>query len=154
MLTTHKISADFYDDNFELIAIHSSLEDYAMAYAINSTCGLHLKRMNNDLQINESHTFSVFDWEDDINDMYWTLISNTCVVEEVVPSEGFFENRTSLRTFHLMEERKEVDFFLKIDMSDEPLIDEKSKAINRIPKVITAYPIETKTLKSKRNLIF
>ena len=154
MLTTHKISADFYDDSFRLIAIHSDLEDYAIAYAINSSCGLFLKRMEKDLCFEENASFAVFDWDDELNDLYWTLISNKCVVEEVIPSGGLFGNNTSVRTDHLVKERKEVDYFLKVDASDEPLIEQKVRLINKISQVITAYPLDTQTLKSKRNLIF
>ncbi|MBO0321119.1 IPExxxVDY family protein [Muricauda sp. CAU 1633] len=154
MLTTHKISADFYDDSFKLIAIHSNLEDYAMTYAINANCGLHLKRMAKDLHLDENLLFSVFDWDDEMNDIYWTLISNKCVVEEVIPSGGLFESNVSVRTNHLVKERKEVDYFLKVDAADESAFAQKVKSINKISKVITAYPIDTETLKSKRNLIF
>ena len=154
MLTTHKISADFYDDSFKLIAIHSDLEDYAMTYAINSNCGLHLKRMAQDLHLDENLSFSVFDWDDEMNDIYWTLVSNKCVVEEVIPSGGLFENNVSIRTIHLVVERKEVDFFLKVDAAEDAAFAQKVKSINKIAKVITAYPIDTETLKSKRNLIF
>lgn len=106
MMTTHRISADLYDDSFRLIAIHSDLEDYAMTYAINSKCGLYLKRMKIDLHLDENLSFSVFDWDDGMNDIYWTLISNKCVVEEVIPSGGLFENNVSARTDHLIKERK------------------------------------------------
>ncbi|MEC8832946.1 MAG: IPExxxVDY family protein [Bacteroidota bacterium] len=154
MLTTHKISADLYDDSFSLIAIHSDLEDYAITYAINSNCGLYLKRMKKDLCLNKDMSFSVFDWDDEMNDVYWTLISNKCEVEEVVPSDGLFGNNISRRTDHLVKERKEVDYFLKVDAADETLIIQKIKSINKISKVITAYPLDTENLKSKRNLIF
>ncbi|MBO0330792.1 IPExxxVDY family protein [[Muricauda] lutisoli] len=154
MLTTHKISADLYDDSFSLIAIHSNLEDYAITYAINSSCGLYLKRMEKDLHLDENMSFSVFDWDDEINDVYWTLISNKCEVEEEVPSVGLFGNNTSTRTDHLVKERKEVDYFLKVDAADETMFAQKIKSINQIAKVITAYPLDTQNLKSKRNLIF
>ncbi|MHA7829765.1 MAG: IPExxxVDY family protein [Flagellimonas sp.] len=154
MLTTHKISADLYDDSFSLIAIHSNLEDYAITYAINSTCGLYLKRMKKDLHLNDRMSFSVFDWDDEINDVYWTLISNKCEIEEETPSLGLFGNNISKRTDHLVKERKDVDYFLKVDVADEILFSQKIKAINRISKVITAYPLDTQNLKSKRNLIF
>nr|WP_297784250.1 IPExxxVDY family protein [uncultured Allomuricauda sp.] len=154
MLTTHKISADLYDDGFSLIAIHSDMEDYAMTYAINSACGLYLKRMRKDLHLNENMSFSVFDWDDEINDVYWTLISNKCEVEEEIPSEGLFANNMSRRTDHLVKERKEVDYFLKVDATDETMFFQKIKFINLISKVITAYPVDTQNLKSKRNLIF
>jgi hypothetical protein len=154
MLTTHKISADLYDDSFHLIAIHSDLEDYAMAYAINSHCGLYLKRMKKDLCLDENMAFSAFDWEDEMNDMYWTLIANKCETEEVMASIGLFENNVSKRIGHLVREKKEVDYFLKVDAVDETMFSEKLKTIKQIGKVITAYPLETQNLKSKRNLIF
>ncbi|MCK0161322.1 IPExxxVDY family protein [Allomuricauda sp. F6463D] len=154
MLTTHKISADLFDDSFKLIAIHSDLEDYAITYAINSTCGLFLKRMKKDLYLEGNLAFSVFDWDDEMNDVYWTLISNKCEVEEVLPSVGLFGNNVSKRTDHLVKERKEVDYFLKVDAVDETLFTEKIKSINQIANVITAYPLETDNMKSKRNLIF
>ncbi len=154
MLTTHKISADFYDDNFQLIAIHCGLEDYAVGYAINAICGLQLKRMENDLKFNQDLTFSVFEWDDELSDTYWTLISNKCTVETLIPSDGLFENRTSSRMDYLIKEHKEVDYLLKVDGGEIAMINEQVKSINRIPKVVTAYPLETQTLKSKRNLIF
>ncbi|MEX0313400.1 MAG: IPExxxVDY family protein [Allomuricauda sp.] len=153
MLTTHKISADFYDDNFQLIAIHSGLEDYAMGYAINSNCDLHLKRMKSDLQLNQNLSFSVFEWEDGLNDNYWTLVSNKCSVMEIMPPSGLFENRTSIRTDYLIKEKRDVDYFLKVDNSELP-VDQHIKSINRISKVVTAYQVDAQTLKSKRNLIF
>jgi len=154
MSTTHKISADFYDDDFQLIAIHSNLEDYAMGYAINSSCGLYLKRMKRDLHFNEDLSFSVFEWDDEMNDTYWTLISNKCTVEVDIPSDGLFGKNTSFKTDYLIKEQKEVDYFLKADTGDETILEDQIKAINKIPKVITAYTIEAQTLKSKRNLIF
>ena len=86
--------------------------------------------------------------------MYWTLISNKCEIEEETPSLGLFGNNISKRTDHLVKERKDVDYFLKVDVADEILFSQKIKAINKISKVITAYPLDTQNLKSKRNLIF
>lgn len=154
MSTTHKISVDFYDDNFQLIAIHSSLEDYAITYAINFNCGLHLRRSEKDLEVNQNLSFSTFIWDDDISDTSWVLISNKCAVEMVIPSEGLFGNNTSFSIDHLIKEQREVDYFLKIDGENEGIIQQQVKFINAISGVITAYPIETRTLKSKRNLIF
>ncbi|WP_298792476.1 IPExxxVDY family protein [uncultured Allomuricauda sp.] len=155
MLTTHKISADFYDDNFQLIAIHCGLEDYAMGYAINFICGLRLKRMKSDLELNQSLSFSMFEWEDGLSDNYWTLIANKCAIMEIMPSSGLFENSTSsIRTDYLIKEKREVDYFLKVDAGCELIIDSYVELINKIPSVITAYQVNAQTLKSKRNLIF
>jgi len=41
---------DLLDETeFSLFAIHTNLEDYALAYALNKTFGLHLKRTHEDL---------------------------------------------------------------------------------------------------------
>ena len=154
MSTTHKISADFYDDSFKLISIHSSLEDYAMTYVLNFACQLYLKRMKTDLHFDQSLSFAAFEWDDEVSDTYWSLISNKCKVEVTMPSEGFFENNTSLKTGYLIRERREVDYFLKVDTENQLMLEQHVKLINKIPKVITAYSVETTTLKSKRNLIF
>ena len=154
MSTTHKISADLYDDEFKLIAIHSGLADYAIAYAINGNCDLQLKRMANDLQMGEHLSFSIFDWDDEFSGIYWTLISNKCQVEEELPSAGFFAESTSVKNDYLIEERKEVDYFLKVDAIDGSDFHERVKTINSIANVVTAYPLEIQSLKSKRNLIF
>lgn len=153
-MTTHKISADFYDDSFKLIAIHSGLEDYAIGYAINSACGLHLKRTKADLHFEQELAFPVFDWDDELNDTYWTLISNKCAVEVTIPSVGLFQARTSSRTSYLIKEHKEADYLLKVEGGEGSTLVQKMKSINQIPKVVTAYLLETQTLKSKRNLIF
>jgi len=115
---------------------------------------LYLKRMKNDLHLEQNQSYSVFDWDDELNHMYWTLISNKCEVEEIIPSDGLFGNNVSTRTDHLIKERKEVDYFLKVDAAEENVLAQKIKAINKISKVITAYALDTETLKSKRNLIF
>lgn len=154
MSTTHKISVDLYDDSFQLIAIHSSLEDYAMTYAINRNCGLLLKRGEKDLEVDRNTSFSTFIWDDDINDTCWVLISNKCAVEMPGPSDGLFAENTSYRTNYLVKEQREVDYFLKIDGEDQSKISLQAKHINAISGVVTAYPIETQTLKSRRNLIF
>ncbi|MCL6267353.1 IPExxxVDY family protein [Flagellimonas myxillae] len=154
MLTTHRISEDFYDDNFQLIAIHSGLEDFALGYAINAACGTKLGRRESDLKFSQNITFSVYDWDDELSDTFWTLISNKCAIEETIPSDGLFQDRTSLRTEYLIKERKEVDYLLKVDGVDGPTLVQQIKSINTIAKVVTAYPLETQTLKSKRNLIF
>ena len=67
---------------------------------------------------------------------------------------GFFSNEKAISTYHLIEERKEVDYFLKVEADDTVLINEAVKKINLIPKVVTAYSLDVASLKSKTNLIF
>lgn len=153
MSATRKIIEAYYDDDFQLIAIHSGLEDFSLAYLLNRGCGLRLKRTENDLYYSENLSFSIFDWEDEINQNYWVLYSNTCE-QEIGISEGLFANDVSQKTSFLVSEQKEVDYFLKIDTDDRMIKDGVIKGINQIPNVVTAYSIDPNTLKSKNNLIF
>lgn len=150
----HKISIDFYEDSFTLIALHSSLEDYAMVYAINRCLKSNLKRSRTDLDISHNISFPIFEWKDMVNDRDWTLIVNYSIKEESMAQKGLFQNELSHTTHHLVPEHKEVDYFLKIEHDDMDVGDSIAKSILAIPGVITAYAVEPKKLKSKNNLIF
>ena len=159
MVTINKISAEFDDDSFKLIAIHCGLEGYAMAYHINNFVSLKLsRRVENKKKDEDEHdvldTFLTYEYSDEINDQYWILIENTIKEEKTNQALGLFSNEIAVNTYHLIEEWKEVDYFLKIEVEEDFLINDVVKKINMIPKVVTAYSIEVSALKSKRNLIF
>ncbi len=154
MQTTHKISEDFYEENFTLLAVHSSLEDYTLAYAINAILKTRLRRVKEDLDISDMISFPYFEWKDELNHRYWTLITNTNTIEEFPDNRGLFQNESAFARYHLIPEYKEVDYFLKIEedeMASDPLL---VKAILTIPEIITAYPVDISRLKSRHNLIF
>ena len=73
MVSVHKISTDFYEDSFDLIAIHSSLEGYALAYALNLRLKSDFRRCKKDLDISAQIKIPIFEWKDDINDRYFKL---------------------------------------------------------------------------------
>jgi len=159
MVTINKISAEFYDDTFKLIAIHCGLEGYAMAYHINKVLNLKLSRReerkkNNTTRDDVLDLFSVYEWKDEINEHYWTLLENMVKEEIKGKALGFFSNEVAIHTHYLLEEKKEVDFFLKIEAEEDFLINKLIKKINLISQVVTAYSLEVSILKSKRNLIF
>ncbi|PRX56766.1 IPExxxVDY family protein [Flagellimonas meridianipacifica] len=153
MSATRKIIEAYYDDDFQLIAIHSGMEDFSLAYSLNKGCELQLKRTDNDLSYGENLLFSMFDWEDEINQNYWVLFTNSCD-QEIGISEGLFTNDVSQKTDFLVSEHKEVDYFLRIDTDDMGIMDKTVKAINAMPNIVTAYSIDPNALKSKSNLIF
>ena len=153
-VSTYSISEDLCAEEFVLIALHSSLEDHVLVYALNKHLKLNLKRTGEDLEVKGNFTFPLFEWKDEVNDRYWTLVSNNRFEEKKLERHDLFDNELSLTVHHLIPEHKEVDFFLKIDQGDEHLEDEVVKEIQIIPKIITAYLIDAERLKSKHNLIF
>lgn len=153
MVTTHKITAELYDDSFKLIALHCSLSDYAMAYSLNRAVALKLERSEEDLAVS-NFSFPIFEWKDENNDTNWTLVSNAMKKTERIASVGLFNDKSEVVKHYLVEERREVDYFLKIEADDNLTISKIVSSINDIPKVITAYSIDVFNLKSKKNLIF
>ena len=154
MVTKHKIQIDYYDDDFSLMAIHSSLDDHAMVYALNKELQLRLARKREDLSLGDGIEFPVFDWEDEFNDRYWSLLSNTCQVEEKRTETDLFQNEISETQYHLIPERKEVDYFLKIESDETELAQEVMERLTRIPQVITSYVIAPRELRSIENIMY
>jgi len=154
MATVHKITDDFFDDSFTLVALHSSMEDYAMVYALNLCLKSNFKRFSNDLDLGEQISFPIFEWKDDRNDSYWTLFTNNCKQEENLVRNDLFMNEPSFTTHFLVPEHRDADYLMKIEHDDENLEEETVRSLLTIPKVITAYVLDVENLKSKNNLIF
>lgn len=141
---------------YSLIAIHTALEDYKLAYLLNKQLSLFLEKASFSLDFqkkNISTSYTVYEFEDKKLDNTWFLISNIFKTKmKPKKIELFNESETQL---YLIPEKKKVDFFLKLD--DRILNDHISdviEKINQIPQIITSYIIKTNTLKSKDFLIF
>ncbi|UCD60601.1 MAG: IPExxxVDY family protein [Flavobacteriaceae bacterium] len=153
MITLHKFSDDFCEENYVLIALHCGLEDYALAYALNRALKINLKRSEKDLDISNETSFPIYDWKDKLNERYWTLIVNTSVKEEYLEFHDLFSDETSSTVYHVLPEYKDVDYLLKIEQEEDEVDSGMLDSILEIPKIITAYQIETDKIKSKQNLI-
>lgn len=158
-MALHRLTVDdFYDGSFTLIAIHSRIEDYRLAYLLNKKLGLKLKRRPNDLDVDYSTaSYSIFEWKNETRYETWNLVSNLCKKEESrLQSTGLlFNDEKSFRTHHLISEYKNVDFFIKI-ANDVQDLNEKAilKTLQTIPQIITSYTVDPLNIKSKDHLIF
>ena len=155
MSAVHKIKDDFFDDTFFLIALHSTLEDYAIAYDLNGVLKTKLKRGRTDFDLSENRSFPYYEWEDEYNYRYWVLISNSSSKKELVTNNDLFQYETTYSTPRLIPELKEVDYFLKIEEDDNTMDgNDIIKTLLGMPSIRAAYEVELKKLKSKNNLIF
>jgi hypothetical protein len=158
-MAVHKLDVDdFEDSNYSLLAIHCEMEDYRLAYFLNHNLETKLARTKEDLDFKTSlASFSVFEWTNPQLQTDWHLIKNSCLVEENAVSQGLFleTNDKSWVMYSLLYEHQSVDYFLKIN-SGGGFINEKEilNAIQKIPKVSTAYSMDVSQLKSKEHLIF
>ncbi|MDD5150350.1 MAG: IPExxxVDY family protein [Flavobacterium sp.] len=162
-MAIHKLDLGEFDEiDYHLIAIHTSLEDYRLAFFINQKLPINLSKSENEIQINikEGETkFSRFYFYDKEWDVAWNLIQNK---NEVIQqkndiNQNLFSNiKMEVSTkVYLLPEFKKVDFFLKIENLEEPIEVEKIQSLlNTIDNISTAYKVETNKIKSKNNLIF
>ena len=150
-------SFDFeYDHDYTLIGIHSALEDYRLAYFLNKNLDLNLQRFKDDLDFPSLNCrFSLFKCEDEVTFTSWSLIANRHVtVSNVLPSDNnLFGEET--KVYHLINEKKMVDYFIKINgaLNHDELECIITK-LNNTNKIITSYKINPNELVSKDYLIF
>ena len=161
-MAIHKLHLEEFDEiDYQLIAIHSSLEDYRLAYYINQNLQINLKKENCNIQISnkEGETqFTRFVFEDS-KDIAWNLVQNKNDV--FVPSQNsnqglFAETNNKFSTkIYLIPEFKKVDYFLKIENGEVNIdLSKITNCIKKIERVSTVYAVEVEKIKSKNNLIF
>ncbi len=153
MYTTHKISAELYFETFELLAVHTALDDYSLAYYLNKYLKLQLRRTKEDLNLKKMESFSIFEWMDNLSENYWTLFKNQSSQQHEGSVGGLFDNDKYMVTNYLISEKKEVDYFLKIQTEESDLVNSALNEINKIPNIVTAYLVNVDTLLSRKNLI-
>jgi hypothetical protein len=162
-MAIHKLDLGEFDEiDYDLIAIHTSLEDYRLAYFINQKLPINLSKSKNEIQINikEGETnFSRFHYNDTEKDVSWDLIQNKNEVTQYKKgnTQNLFSDVTmevSTKVF-LLPEFKKVDYFLKIENNDDTMNVSKIQILlNTIDNVSTVYAVDTNQIKSKNNLIF
>ena len=147
---------DFYEDDFSLIGIHTTLEDYKLAYLLNKNLKINFIKSKENLNFEKTEkpsSFSIFNYYNKEYDSDWVLIANSSKRENQTESNELL--LTTETKIYLIPEKKKVDFFIKV--SGELGVDFVTKIIDKvknIEQVITSYPIDKNTLKSKDFLIF
>jgi hypothetical protein len=144
---------------YYLLAIHSVLTDYRLAFFLNKHLNVELKRAFNDLDISQQDGFySLFHYKDEDNLLNWNLISNsshTNVKNKIKESLLFKNTDVEIKKYKLMNEFSQVDFFLKIDYQTTQInINQIINSINQIPNIISVYTLNLKNIKNKENLNF
>lgn len=159
----HKVYIeDFEEVDYHIIAIHTSLEDYRLAYFLNRDLEICLSKSTVDIQFQVKKgktSFARFTFEDEKKVINWDLIQNK---NEVVGVENnaiqdLFSNtkNTFSSLAYLLSEFKKVDFFLKIEnAANEINVSEIVSKINAIDNINMVYSIDKENIKSKNNLIF
>ena len=158
-MTIRKLNLeDSFSEEFSLLAIHTDLEDFRLAYFLNKKLGLNLSRKEFDLNfIDSKGNFSVFEYIDQDSFLKWNLISNIYnhnFTTNINNNDLFELSNELVKKFNLLSEYKNVNFLLKLENNENQVdLEDIIKEIKNIPQIITLYNIN-KDLKNKENLIF
>lgn len=157
-MTVHKLTDDIFEEAYTLIAIHSSLDSYRLAYFLNGLLGIQLKRLGKDLVLNQEASFAVYEAYESSTDLMWNLVSNITGVSKKTAGGtlDIFGEPGGVQLQYVLPEYPKVDHLLKIDDGEGGYQNalEVLRQIKKLPQVITAYELNTNQLKSKSNLIF
>ena len=160
-MAVRKLSLSEFDEiDYELIAIHTSLENYRLAYFINQKLPILLSKSSDVVEFKTTKgiaSFSKFSYAVEDTDEEWTLIENKDELLELPTNtfaDLFSEKKEKITTnVYFIPELKKVNYILKIE-SAFMKIKEVLAHINSISQITTAYVVKVENLKSKNNLIF
>ena len=148
--------------DIQFIAIHTSLEDYRLAYFLNRTLSISLSRNKEEVKVEQKEgTFFYpnYIFEEQESMVCWNLIQNEIQVEQQ-PKEASYDlfaksDQAFISNVYFIPEYKKVNFFIKLQGANELyVINDLIASINSIDRISTVYSIDIDNLKSKNNLIF
>ena len=152
--------SDFDAIDYDLIAIHTTLEDYRLAFFINQKFPVLLSKSKDFLEfqtLNGLAFFSKFNYLQEDTEEEWTLIENKdeLASERKSGTIDLFsnENEEIISNVYFLPDMKKVNYFLKI-VNTTVQLDEILLHLNEITQISTAYIVDVNKLKSKNNLIF
>ncbi len=162
-MAVHKLDFDDFDEiDYHLVAIHTALEDYRLAYFINQKLTINLSISKDEIHVNIKEgeaNFSRFYYFEKENEISWNLIQNKNKVIQHKNEDSqnlFLDVKMEVATkVYLIPEFKKVDYFLKIENLEENMsLNAIQQLLNTIENISTAYSVEPNKIKSKNNLIF
>lgn len=153
---TKVITLDYeYDHDYVLIGITSTLEDYRLAYFLNTCLQINLIRELKDLDFsNKKCSFTLYNYNCKKTFSSWSLLSNKHIfVSNTKEENKLFMEESKIS--YLIDEKKEIDYFLKIigDL-DTNQLKQLLEKIKKIKGVIAVYSVNPIKLKSKDFLIY
>ena len=138
-------------DRFKVIAIHTNLKIFSLAFQINKYCFTNFIRSKNDLKYKNNSTFLHYSWESKKNGIDFELFENkfNMQIEDTQLTDSLFSINNT-KELSLIDNHKEVDFFIKQNcyFSTSNLIEKMS----RIQNISLIYRVPNNELLENFNL--
>ena len=157
-MNNHKLNLNQFSENYYLIAIHSDLDEFRLAFFLNDKLSIGLIRKNNDIILHENKSnYSIYEYLDEAMFLKWIFFSNKSLVAEKTSNNEllnlFSQENIVQNEISLINQPKGVDYFLVIEnVKNKIYVEKVLKKISEIRGVITAF-ISDKKLENKENLI-
>tara|TARA_B100000900_G_scaffold389367_1_gene382201 strand:+ start:246 stop:722 length:477 start_codon:yes stop_codon:yes gene_type:complete len=157
-LNNHKLTLNQFPENYHLIAIHSDLDEFRLAFFLNKKLNIGLKRKNDDIYfVEQDANYSQYEYLDNTKYLKWIFFSNKSLVLEKNSKDDlnlFSQENVASNKMNLLSQQKSVDYFIIIEnIANKTYVDKVLKKISEISGVITSFISENK-LENKENLIF
>ena len=136
-------------DDFSVVAIHTNLEAYLVAYRLNQNLGCLL---HNSKKKSKDDIYTRFKYLSKISKDNWELISNHYENDEIFSKKNLLFNINEMNKKSLIPSLDYVDFFFKIPKSK--IIKDWVEKIRKIEGIQLAYEIDKRILNNLENLIF
>ena len=144
---------DEIDENeFSLIAIHSSCEAYFMAFLLNLKCNCRfIRSIKRKGAAQKDFPFEDYEWIDLVNGIEIRLFSNRILIfqNEIQKGISLFDVPET-KELYLVQDLKEVDYIVKIDSGIEANM--MIKKIESIDQISYLYLIDQRRLSIDPNL--
>jgi hypothetical protein len=123
------------EDDFSLIAVHSSCEAYLLAFLLNSKCQCRFAQTKkNKAIISGDFHFENYEWIDPIKGVEIRLFSNRLLIfqDDTQKGTGLFD-LPETKELYLVKDLKDVDYIIKVDSGiEEQLMMVRMESIDQI----------------------
>ena len=152
-MAIYSLTHNDIDDNGQIIAIHSVLEPYDLAFKINASLGLKLIRSEFDISFKKKEQkYMVYKDENSRDGFSAWLYSNSFTGFKFNTNNESLFNEESIE-FSLMPEFSKADYILKRS-GETSSLDSFIKNLLSLPEISSCYMLPENKIKSKHNLIF
>lgn len=149
---------DAISNDYQMIAIHSAIDDYKLAFHLNKNFPFHLERKQNNLvylteneKISPRHYYSFYDKKEFIA---YFLIENKNLINKDFLGLGLFSDVSLSTETYFSKTFSKVDFFLIL--KGEEIAYKTEEILNNLKSIEfirTSYPINIEKLKTTNYLL-
>ncbi len=155
MKKTYFLEDTLQSETYHLLAIHSVLEDYQLAFEINRLTGSQFRRTKKDIDLPQKNAFFArFKWIDNKTDQEYDLFTNK--YSKIIQNNDLKKNtlfeQPIVKEVYLVPDFKTINFFIKANNLEYlSQLKIKLKQLNSLIMVYFLPPLKTR---NTLNLIF